>query len=321
MPDADSDPVGAMLPLAVAQHLAGGELAWHLQPYLALLAALVSLCAWQLAALGAASLAPRSRAPIAFCAVIPALVFGYAGWVAPLSLDARALLALAILAALTVGTVGLLVSAARSQPPALLAFFAAALFACAALASAGAPLAPYGQLNELRQLNARFAGQGPAVLFQDNPYADYFLRDVDLSDRRPADPDQVEFKALLAYPLLIVPRNPPQSRPPLPYKRRYLGADYETWKLPSTATFRLLFHMAIGEPGAPYALPDCSQTVGLGLLGLANQLGAAPQDITAIAAAPRRGDRLGPTVAVPLDRTRELCGRRWDWIEAIAPAG
>ena len=51
---------------------------------------------------------------------------------------------------------------------------------------------------------------------------------------------------------------------------------------------------------------------GLGLLALANQLGAAPQDITLIAAA---------IVAVPVDRARDLCGRPWDWIEAIAPAG
>jgi hypothetical protein len=377
-----SDPVGAILPLAAAQRPLGGELAWHLQPYLATLAALLSLSAWQLAT-GAPA---RFRASIAFLATVPALIFGYAGWggvqelaalvslalaaalapawregvaawrarvplaiallaalcllipFSPLDLDAGVWLATAALAALTAATVALSLRVAAAQPRAAFALFSAALLACAVVASAGAALAPYGRLSELGEVNASFAGQGPALALGRNPYADYFLRDlvdpVSLDDPKgkaiPSSPtakgprfeaDQLDYKALLDYSLLVIPRSPAQSRPPLPYKRRYLGADYEAWVLPRTASFRLLFHMPVGEPGAPYAQPDCSQVNGLGLLGLANQLGAAPQDISIVAAAPRRGSRLGPTVAVPVDRTRSLCGRRWDWIEAIAPTG
>ena len=63
---ADSDPIGAMGPLAVAQRLTGGEIAWHLQPYLAFLAALLSLCAWQLAAFDfwGAGASTKSKAPL-----------------------------------------------------------------------------------------------------------------------------------------------------------------------------------------------------------------------------------------------------------------
>jgi hypothetical protein len=366
---ASGDPSGPVLPLAAVQRLLGGEVAWHLQPYLALLGALLSLCAWQLA--GRALEDPRPRSLVAFLAATPALVFGYAGWggaqelaaatllalaaaltlplwrEAPLHLTEWAPLTIAVLALLivlapfppplsldlgtllaTVALTGLIAAAAAlgvwlatAHPPAALLLFAAALTACAAIASANASLAPYDRLVELGQIDERFSDRGPALLFEPSPYSEYFLRDLDLSERTPSDPDQIDFRALLAYPLLVQPRSPEQSRPPLPYRRQWRGERYEVWQLPPVATFRLLFHMAIGAPGAPAALPDCSQVVGLGLLALSNQLGALPQQIPLIAAAPRRGSRLGPTVAVPVDRASELCGRRWDWIEAIAPAG
>ena len=260
----------------------------------------------------------RPRALIAFLAVIPALVFGYAGWISPLALGAGVWLALAILVALTASTVALSLWIARSQPPAALAAFAAALLACAVLASAGASLAPYERLGELDEIDQRFAGEGPAILSKRAPTPPTSWRASIQPSDVPPTPTGSNYREVLDYPLLVVPRSPSQSRPPSPYRRVWVGEDYEVWRLPKVATFRLLFHMPIGEPGAPVALPDCSQTVGLGLLALANQLGAAWQDITLIAAAPRRGERLGPIVGVPVDRASELCGRRWDWIEAIS---
>ncbi len=408
------DPTGAVLPLAAAHRLLGGEAAWSFQPYLATLGALLTLSAWQIAravdfwgapaatkstAVEEPSLQPppSSRAALAFLAAVPALIFGYAEWGGvqelaavtlialgaalallrhhgethtpgnsrrmrftirlPLAIAVLALLSVlapwppsfpleggvwlstAALAALIAATLALGVWIAKTQPPSMLRLFAVALLACAVIASTGASLAPYKGLTELRQINASYAKQGPALVFEHNPYGShYFLRDVPPDDatdpageavalspsargREPLEADEVDYRSLLSYPLIVIPRSSEQSRPPLPYRRVWLGEDYEVWKLPSTAGFRLLFHMPIGSPGDAAALPNCSETVGLGLLGLANQLGAAPQDISLIAAAPRRGDRLGPTVAVPVDRASDLCGRRWDWIEAIAPAG
>lgn len=75
---------------------------------------------------------------------------------------------------------------------------------------------------------------------------------------------------------------------------------------------RQLHHMELGEGGALAGFPKCSEVVGLGLLGLANQLGVAPQDIGIVGLTAQ-----GNAVAVPPDRARRLCGREWDWIEAV----
>ena len=218
--------------------------------------------------------------------------------------------------------------------------FAAALTACAVLASANVALAPLRPPRRATPDRRALRGGGtdadrraqpirPLLLARPRPRrrrrprrgAGSLHADATSAGEEPFDTDRLDYRALLVYPLLIVPRSPSQSRPPLPYRRAWLGEDYEVWRLPPTATFRLLFHMPVGGPGDAAALPNCSETVGLGLLGLANQLGARPKTSSLVAAAPRRGARLGPTVAVPVDRASDLCGRRWDWIEAIGPAG
>lgn len=74
----------------------------------------------------------------------------------------------------------------------------------------------------------------------------------------------------------------------------------------------VLHHMELGDPDGGVAPPDCSEVVGLGLLALSNQLGVAAQDVAIIG---RTAD--GNAVAVPPGEARRLCGRRWDWIEAV----
>lgn len=339
--NAGDDAGGPVLPIAFVEQLLGGEAAWYLQPYLAVLGALLALTAWQAAVEwsiyprkggskvqstpGGASLGPRTCALVAFLAAVPALIFGYAGPLSALSIDVGPWLAFTALLVLCAATFAVAFQVATTQPPAALALFAAALTACALFASANFALAPYEPLEELRGVDERFAGEGPALIVERDPVASHFLRDLapdgavdpeaaglptrsgeESGGEEPFDTDQFDFEALLDYPLLIVPRSEAHSRPPLPYRRAWQGEDYEVWRLPPTATFRLLFHMSIGGPLDAAALPDCSQTVGLGLLALANQLGAAPQDISLIAAAPRRGNRLGATVAVPVDRASDL---------------
>ena len=94
-------PIGAFVPFGAAQKLTGGDLAWVFQPYLSFLAAMLSLCLWEI--LRVVRRAPL-RAGAAFLAAQPALLYGYAMWGGVKELAAAALVALcAALAPLALG--------------------------------------------------------------------------------------------------------------------------------------------------------------------------------------------------------------------------
>ncbi|HZK16296.1 MAG TPA: hypothetical protein VFC52_06890 [Solirubrobacterales bacterium] len=127
------------------------------------------------------------------------------------------------------------------------------------------------------------------------------------------DVDSLEYEAVLEHPTLIVRTPPDSSRPPSPYRVVEAGEHYDVWQRPADPEGKpVLHHMALGEDGEVSAAPDCSEVVGLGLLALSNQLGLPPQSIAIVGAAPD-----GSTVAVPPGEARNLCGREWDWIEAV----
>ena len=71
-------PVGSLLPLGVARPLVGQDLAWVFQPYLAFVAAMLSLALYAL--VGPLIKAARIGALAAFVASQPALLFGYSLW-------------------------------------------------------------------------------------------------------------------------------------------------------------------------------------------------------------------------------------------------
>jgi MYXO-CTERM domain-containing protein len=100
----DGYPIGAFMPLGVAGELAGTDIAWLIQPYMAFLAALLALALWQLAAAVVPS--PRARTAIAFIAAQPALLYGYYLWG-----GVKELLAIALAA-----TAAALVPAALGRP-------------------------------------------------------------------------------------------------------------------------------------------------------------------------------------------------------------
>ena len=75
---ADGYPVGAFLPLGVGRAIVGTDVAWLIQPYMAWLAAVLSLGLWTLARPLVES--PRLRAVAVFIAAQPALLFGYFLW-------------------------------------------------------------------------------------------------------------------------------------------------------------------------------------------------------------------------------------------------
>ncbi len=120
------------------------------------------------------------------------------------------------------------------------------------LAYGGVNLAPYGQLRELERIGHEFAGQGPALMTEYNPYgARHFLREEDgegASELRQravtlrgggsarkgeaVDTDRIEPGSLLEFRTLVLRRSPLASRPPLPYRLAWSGRYYEVWQRP-----------------------------------------------------------------------------------------
>src|SRR3954451_6866605 len=86
-------PVGSFLPLGVGHQLTGQDIAWLFQPYLAFLAAMVSLSLYWVARTALPS--SRIAALAAFAAPLGAITYGYALWGGAKELMAAALVALA----------------------------------------------------------------------------------------------------------------------------------------------------------------------------------------------------------------------------------
>jgi hypothetical protein len=155
------------------------------------------------------------------------------------------------------------------------------------LAYGGVNLAPYGLLRELQQIGRQFAGQGPTLMTEYNPYgARHFLREADgegaseLRNRAIAlrsggevakgysvDTDELATGALLRFRTLVLRRSPVKSRPPLPYRLARSGRYYEVWQRPEgdlTAPEQL--PLGDESQNEPTAVPGCGEVAGLGLL-------------------------------------------------------
>jgi hypothetical protein len=121
-----------------------------------------------------------------------------------------------------------------------------------ALAYGDVTLAPRDQLAELEAIGERFAGQGPALMTEYQPYgARHFLRKLDAEGaselrRRPiplrdgsmlekgVSGDVADFRpeALLTYRTLVLRRSPVGTRPAAPYERVWARRFYEVWQRP-----------------------------------------------------------------------------------------
>jgi hypothetical protein len=168
------------------------------------------------------------------------------------------------------------------------------------LAFGGVNLAPYAQLHELQEVGDRFAGEGPALMTEYNPYgARHFLRSLDgegaseLRNRsvplvgggevkkgHAVDTDELEPRGLFEYRTLVLRRSPVRSRPPLPYRRIWTGKYYEVWQRPENATAPPGEFLPLGRPNDPATVPRCSEVESLGELALINQM----KDVRLVAA-------------------------------------
>jgi hypothetical protein len=155
------------------------------------------------------------------------------------------------------------------------------------LAYGGVSLAPYGELVELQQIGEQFAGEGPTLMTEYNPYgARHFLREADgegASELRvravplakggevekgySVDTDELEMAGLFEFRTLVLRRSPVKSRPPLPYRLVRSGKYYEVWQRPEGDTTPPE-HLPLGNESDPSAVPDCGEIAGLGLLAI-----------------------------------------------------
>ena len=147
-------------------------------------------------------------------------------------------------------------------------------------------LAPYEQLRELEEINEEFAGEGPTLMTEYQPYGvRHFLRDADAEGAselrvRPValveggeaekgawvDTDQIVSSSLLTYRTLVLRRSPGQSRPPAVYLRVRHGDYYDVWQRPADAAVASAERLPLGDLYEPAAVPSCAQVLALGEL-------------------------------------------------------
>ena len=137
-------------------------------------------------------------------------------------------------------------------------------------------LAPRDRLAELQRIGDRFAGQGPALMTDYEPYGvRHFLRRLDpegaselrrrvvpLRDGRPlnklevADMDQFMLSGLMAYRTMVLRNSPVESRPPSPFKLVSHGRYYDVWQRPD-APSGVVEHLPLGNARHPTAPAPC----------------------------------------------------------------
>jgi hypothetical protein len=154
-----------------------------------------------------------------------------------------------------------------------------------ALAYHDVSLAPFSQMAELERIGARFAGNGPALVTEYQPYGvRHFLRRLDAEGvselrRRPItlrsgriaskgeyiDIDQLRLQDLLVYRTLVLRKSPTESRPPAPYHLVWDGRWYQVWQRGTRPT--IIDHRPLGDALEPGARAPCRLVKPLASLG------------------------------------------------------
>jgi hypothetical protein len=152
-----------------------------------------------------------------------------------------------------------------------------------ALAYHDAFLAPNARLSELEAIGNRFAGQGPALEQDYDPYgARHFLRKLDaeqtselrvhpillrtgaeLQTGATADLDEIALPDLLFYRTLVIRDAPSTSRPPSIYQPVAAGRHYQVWQRPVSGYPTIVDHLPLGDRFHAAAVPKCSDVLRL----------------------------------------------------------
>jgi hypothetical protein len=110
-------------------------------------------------------------------------------------------------------------------------------------------LGDYDRLDDLKQVNAQFAGKGPALFPNFDEFGEYVLRDAEASGlvnplhgvmipNRTAlpgmqtvrDTDELDQRFVQRFRLIIRRRDPTMSRPPSNFRLAAVSDDYEVWQ-------------------------------------------------------------------------------------------
>jgi len=152
----------------------------------------------------------------------------------------------------------------------------------------GVLLAPSGRLMELEKIGTKFAGKGPALLTEFEPYAArHFLRALDAEttsglrvhqmylrnggeagNGTSPDVDEIRLDQVLLFPTLITRRTGVASRPPSAYYLAWSGRYYDVWRrTPGAAA--IISHLSLGSRLQPAGVPDCKAVMHLASLASA----------------------------------------------------
>jgi hypothetical protein len=162
-------------------------------------------------------------------------------------------------------------------------------------------LAPSSRLHDLEAIGKRYAGEGPALMTEFDPYgARHFLRRLDaegaselrrhilplrsgqsLPPQAYADIDRFDLATVLGYRLLVLRRSPLLSRPPSPFRLVERRRWYEVWMRDDSAP-RVLDHLPLGDELSPGGVPSCSAVLRLASLSGVRRLLAVPRDRVAV---------------------------------------
>ncbi|MGD0166179.1 MAG: hypothetical protein ABSC51_02660 [Gaiellaceae bacterium] len=143
-------------------------------------------------------------------------------------------------------------------------------------------LAPRARLSELVTIGDRFAGQGPALMTEYEPFgARHFLRTLDaeavsslrwhtiplrngktVAPWQSADLDALRLSGVLYYRTLVLRRSPVASRPPSVYRLVWQGRFYEVWQRPLLPA-KIIEHLSLGDALSPGAVPSCADVLAL----------------------------------------------------------
>jgi hypothetical protein len=144
------------------------------------------------------------------------------------------------------------------------------------LAYHGVWLAPRAQLAELATIGGRFAGDGPTLMTEYQPYgARHFLRRMDpeataelrtrvdpllggqpLAKGEYADLDRFQLGGIEAYRSLVLRRSPTESRPPSNYQQVWTGRYYEVWQQVGPAS-GIVKQLPLGTASQPGGVAQC----------------------------------------------------------------